>query len=100
MTVLAGVDISQHTDPADVAGLIAGKQWVGLRATLGTRIDTRYHDYLAQAKAAGKFTVAYCFLTGPRRGQSVETQVAVFLATAHDADGIALDWEEDTYRYQ
>ena len=89
--MLNGIDISAHqsTTPS-----LAGLAFVGIRATIADRVDTMYATHLAAA--SDLVTIAYHFnwSTLP-----VAAQADLFLATAKDADLLALDVELNDDRH-
>jgi GH25 family lysozyme M1 (1,4-beta-N-acetylmuramidase) len=63
MIRLPGCDISYWNGYVDFAKMRrAGMQFVGIRASWGGNVDTRFHEYWAGAKAAGLIRFAYHYL--------------------------------------
>ena len=93
---LTGWDISTgHPLPAQRDEAVAG-----FRACLGTSfVDPEYAARWREFKARGDAAVSldYTFLSGPKRGQSIASQIA-FYKRAHRAELACLDWEDDTYK--
>lgn len=93
--VLTGPDISAgHPLPN-----LTGQAFIGFRACLGTAfVDPEYATRWSEFKASGSDAVSldYTFLSGPKRGQPIASQVAFYVA-AHRAELSALDWEDDSY---
>lgn len=93
MTYLRGVDVSAHqTTTPDLTGL----DFLFARATIAMRTDPMYPVHTAAARKAGLVTGAYHFnwSTLP-----VIDQADLFLATARDADLLALDVELNDDRH-
>lgn len=92
MTYLTGIDISyaQTTTPP-----LTGLAYVIVKASQANFVDPRWAQHSGNVRAAGLPLGAYCFgVSGSRT--PVATQVQLFLATAKDADFLALDVEQDT----
>lgn len=66
-----------------------------VRACYGSSPDSRYAMHAANIRAAGKVLGAYLFARPSATGDTIEGQVEAFLATAADADLIAIDRERD-----
>jgi len=88
---LPGLDVStyQATTPP-----LAGFAFMFARATYNLSPDARYDQHMAAAKAAGIVRGAYHFGTGASTPQA---QASAFLASAHDAQILALDLEGDPH---
>ena len=86
-TMLSGIDISYWQD----AEPLAGCSFAFARATYGTTTDSRYAQHMTAFHKTGIVTGAYAF------GINADgaAQARAFLAVAHDADLLALDWEAE-----
>lgn len=91
---IKGIDLSHHQDRTPS---LAGLGFVFVRATYGGSPDGRYARHVAAARAAGLVVGAYHFGVGGAQA-SVTAQVDAFLATAKDADVLALDLERNVLR--
>ena len=83
-----GIDISyaNGTTPA-----LTGREFVIVRACYGTVKDTRWEYHSDSVRRQGRILGAYAFgVNGDGAAQA-----RAFLAIAHDADFLALDWERD-----
>lgn len=91
------VDISQHN--ATFPNL-ASQDSVILRASLGTILDKRLHERVANLRHSypGMPFATYTFLAGPRRGIPIARQMAFYAEVAPYPAGAIIDWEDDTYR--
>lgn len=92
MAQLRGFDVSKYNATPSLAGRAFGFA----KATEGTAIDPKYRRHATAIQRGGLVQGAYHF---GRAGSEVPVheQVAAFLAVAHDADLLALDWERPAH---
>jgi hypothetical protein len=84
-----GIDISYANGTTPV---LTGRAFVFVRACYGTRQDTRWDYHTANVRRAGRVLGAYAFGIN----ENGATQARAFLAIAHEADFLALDWERES----